>query len=123
MAEITRVFEISVEAPGDYIFTPVGIVMIFRNQQFQVYSESAQHNFLRRVLHRHPWDQLLTGVKERGSNVRLRDLTEEIENKIGLDTDSTEAVLELCYRMNPRQLFFLQRYFSSDPSQANIPPL
>ncbi|WAH34994.1 hypothetical protein [Alicyclobacillus dauci] len=122
MAEIAKVFEVSVEEAGDYIFSPAGVVIVFRNQQFQVFTESARHNFLRRVLTRHPWDKLLTAVTEHGVSVRLRDVTEDVSNKIGLDAMSTEAVLEACYESNPLQLFFLRRHFSNSPSQANMPP-
>ncbi|UNO47421.1 hypothetical protein [Alicyclobacillus acidoterrestris] len=124
MPEITRIMEISVEEAGDYIFTPAGVLITYRTGQFRVFSESARHNFLRRVVSRHPWDELLSdAVVERGASVRLRDVTAEIDEKIGPDELSTEAVLELCYRTNPRQLFFLRRYFEANsPSQTSMPP-
>lgn len=122
MPKITQVYEVSVEDPGDYIFTPSGIVIALENGQFQVYSENARHNFLRRTLMRHDWDKLLLdSVAEQGSAVRLRDVTKDLTKNMGFSTWSTEAVLETCYEMNPRQLFFLRRY-STSPSQTNMPP-
>lgn len=122
MSEIKHIFEIHVEAAGDYIFSQAGIIIVFQNQQFRVFSESAQHNFLRRVVSRHPWNKLFETVTEQGTSIRLRDVTDDVTNKIGFDEMTTEAVLKTCYRTNPRQLFFLRRYFSNSPSQANMPP-
>ncbi|MFB5191226.1 hypothetical protein [Alicyclobacillus fastidiosus] len=123
MPEIKRIMEISVEEAGDYIFTPAGVLITYRTDQFRVFAESARHNFLRRVVSKYPWENLLDVVVEQGTSVRLRDVTEELNTKIGSDEMSTEAVLEFCYRSNPRQLFFLRRYFDdSSPSQASMPP-
>lgn len=122
MPQIESVFEVSIEEAGDYIFSPVGIVILFRNKQFTVYSESARHNFIRRVVSRYPWPELLKTVTHQDANMRLRELTAELQQKTGLDELSTEAVLQTCYDMNPRQLFFLRRYLSSSPSQTNMPP-
>lgn len=122
MPKIRNVYEISVEESGDYIFTPTGVVIVLENGQFSVYSESARHNFLRRALMRYPWDQMLyESAEEQDISVRLRDMTEEIAKKIGTGPWGTDAILQTCYDMNPRQLFFLQRY-STSPSQTNMPP-
>lgn len=124
MAEIVQILELSVEEAGDYIFSPAGIVMVFKNKRFQLFSESARHNFLRRILTRHSWEQLLETVNDGdgGASARLRDITEEVMQKSGPDELSIEAVLQICYDTNPRQLFFLQRYFTNSPSQASMPP-
>lgn len=122
MAEITQVFEISVEHAGDYIFIPAGILIIYQQGRFKVFSESAQHNFLRRTISRYPWPSLLNTVVENGTSVRLKDILDEIEHKNGFSALSTETVLEICYEANPRQLFFLQRYLSDSPSHTNMPP-
>lgn len=122
MAEITHIFDIGVEFAGDYIFTPAGILIVYQQGRFKIFSESAQHNFLRRTISRHPWTALLDTVVERGTSVRLRDITDEIEDKNGFSELNTETVLEMCYEANPRQLFFLRRYLSESPSQTNMPP-
>ncbi|MFD1675131.1 hypothetical protein [Alicyclobacillus fodiniaquatilis] len=122
MAEIVQILELSVEEAGDYIFSPAGIVMVFKNKRFQLFTESARHNFLRRIVTRHSWEQLFETVNDGGTSARLRDITEEVANKSGPDELSIEAVLQICYDTNPRQLFFLQRYFTNSPSQASMPP-
>lgn len=110
MSEIAKVYEISVEPSGDYIFTASGVVVLYQNGRFRVYSESAKHNFLRRAISRHAWAELLETVVEQDTSVRLRDVTDDVQNKYGPSAISTEAVLSICYKSNPKQLFFLERY-------------
>ncbi|EJY56425.1 hypothetical protein URH17368_0950 [Alicyclobacillus hesperidum URH17-3-68] len=123
MAKIRRIFEASIEEAGDYIFTPSGVIILMESGDFQIYSESARHNLLRRTCMRYAWDQLVDGVKVDELNIRIRDITADLRRRLDSENEwTTDEILKTWYEQNPRQLFFLRRY-SSSPSHTNMPPL
>ncbi len=110
---IDKVYVLSIEEPGDFVFQPAGVVIVFENRHFQVYSTSADHNRLRATLHRYAWGDLELGVSHQGTDYRLEDVTEDTARHGWVHAGSTPQILRWLYENNPRQLFFLARFVQS----------
>lgn len=113
--EITRVYILSVEEPGDFIFTPGGAIVLFANGQFKVFCVPSSHNLFRAALNRHSWEQLEKGIEYKGAEFRVDDVTTDMTNKGWTHASSIPLILRNLYESNPRHLFFLER-FVSDPT-------
>ncbi|MCL6518118.1 MAG: hypothetical protein K6T67_14345 [Alicyclobacillus sp.] len=104
-----RVYLLSVEEPGDYVFTPEGVVVLLENGHFQLYCPSASHNRFRAALNRFSWDELENGVVYRDASMRLTDITADMALCGWTDPSSVPAMLRHLYRQNPKHLHFLRR--------------
>lgn len=125
---LKEVYILSVEPPGDYIFTPSGVVFLMENDMFKIYCVSSSHNLYRGALHKHPWNELEQGVVFRDSAFRLENLTQEMNERGWTHAESIPAILEYLYTTNRKQLFFLAKHVETysvvtSPVHPNIPPL
>lgn len=109
--ELKRVYLLSTEEPGDYIFTLSGVVLQYTNAQFTVYCMSSNHNLYRQALHRLDWATLIAGeASYRGIEFRLNDVTDDM-NRLGLSKlDDIPKILTHLYTTNRRHLFFLEKH-------------
>jgi hypothetical protein len=112
--QLQSVYMLSVEPPGDYIFTPSGVVIVMNNQSFKVYCISSSHNLFRAALYRHSWDELEHGVVFKETSFRLANITEDMKKQGWTHADSIPAILDYLYTQNSKQLFFLQRYITAE---------
>lgn len=110
---LKEVYILSVEPPGDYIFTPAGVVIVLQNDTFKVYCVSSSHNLYRAALHKHSWEQLEHGVLFRESEFRLTSITDEMKERGWTHGDSIPAILSYLHACNPMHLFFLQRHLEA----------
>lgn len=113
--DLRRVYLLSTEESGDYIFSLSGVVVVMEHQhQFHVYCPSAQHNLYRAALQRHQWEDLVHGVRFRGVEFRLEDLTREMAQHGWTQSSAIPRILRHLYESNQRQLFFLERHLVHD---------
>lgn len=110
---LVKVYELSTEDEGDYIFTPSGIVIVFENNRFTIYCQGARHNLLRAAISRLPWRELEEGTSFRGIGLRLNDITSEMAQQGWTNAASIPSILRHCYELNRRHLFFLERYLEA----------
>jgi len=111
-AKVQRIFLLEVQEPGDYLLQVSGVVVLYSNQRFDVYSSSANHNRFRAAVHKFPFSELAQGVLWKGAEYRLTetDVQTDLEGTDNAGTVST--LLGQLYAENPRQLFFLKKYLS-----------
>jgi hypothetical protein len=107
---LRKVCLLSVEEPGDYIFTPAGVVIVTERAQFNLYCVSANHNVYRAALLRLDWTKLERGAEFRGRSFRLEDITADMAQLGWTHASAIPDILRHLYESNPRHLFFLQRY-------------
>lgn len=110
---LKRVYLLSVEEAGDYIFTPDGVVVLLENGHFRLYCPNSSHNRYRAALNKFPWEELERGVVFRETGIRLADITSDIQRRGWTDTSSIPALLAHLYEENPKHLHFLRRLVSS----------
>lgn len=115
---IHKVYILEVEEPGDDVLSPQGVIIVLQNQRFTVYSTGANHNTFRSVLHKTPWPLLEQGIRLKNFGYRATDITPSIL-ELGLHKASDSvAILWQLYETNPRQYYFLKRYFSNSPQET-----
>ncbi|WP_026961965.1 hypothetical protein [Alicyclobacillus herbarius] len=110
---IDKIYILSVEEPGDFVFSPAGVVILLENKHFKVYSSSSEHNRYRATLQRYSWKELEDGIHHRGADYRLEDVTADMARHGWVDASSTPDILHCLYETNPRQMFFLKRVLQS----------
>ncbi|QQE76842.1 hypothetical protein [Alicyclobacillus sp. SO9] len=108
--KVEDIFVLSVEEPGDYVFEPSGVVVLYSNKKFQLYSTSANHNRFRAALNRFSWTELTKGVVWKDAEYRITPVEDSVKQTDWEDPQQVPAVLQRLYNMNPKYLFFLERH-------------
>jgi hypothetical protein len=107
---LTRVYLLATEEPGDYVYTLSGVVTVWNNTEFQVYALPSNHNRFRNALLRNTWTDLENGIVFRDVHFRLTDITDEMFHYGWTKVSAIPQILKHLYENNRRHLFFLKRY-------------
>ncbi|MCL6442819.1 MAG: hypothetical protein K6T83_05065 [Alicyclobacillus sp.] len=108
--KLKHCFLLSMEEPGDYIYSLAGVVVVFQNQKYSLYCASSQYNRIRAALNRVTWEDLMQGIVFRETGYRTEDITAEMASNGWNTSSSIPAILAHLWKSNPRHLFFLERY-------------
>lgn len=114
---ITFVYVIQTEEVYDYYFKPEGILFIDDQGHHTLYCSDVRHNFLRHVIQKFPFKSLEEGISYRDHFIKIKDITDSMVQKFGVDLSMMKQVLYDLHQLSPRQYDFLKRFLNESASE------
>ncbi|GMA52496.1 hypothetical protein GCM10025857_38530 [Alicyclobacillus contaminans] len=109
---IEKVYVLHVEEENDFLFTPVGLVIVLENRHYSLYTIKSEHNRYRNAIAKHAWKDLENGVQFKGASYRLEDVTPSMREQGWTGASAIPAILGHFYKTKTKYFYFLQTYFS-----------
>lgn len=114
VVKLANVYVVNVEEPGDYYYRPEGVLFVDEKDNHTLYALDSRHNFLKAVVQKFPWEELIESVHFRDHHVRLIDMTSQMDEQFLLLVDEIPAMLQRLYNGSPRQYFFLEKHLEQN---------